>query len=212
MICHPLYQYESINKFLKRNKIKVGKHTRFTRSTSENTQDTKILLWEKTEVSDEKSNLVIGDFCSIATNVLIFLGGNHKSQRVSTWVYVEDDIPAIESNGDVVIGNDVWIGFGATIMSGVNIGDGAVVAANALVVKDVPPYAVVGGNPAKIIKYRFTEEQIERLINIQWWNWEESLISENTRLLFNSDLTDEVLEQMEKINDTKTEVKLVRQK
>ena len=212
MIVHPLHQHEFVNKTLKRDKIKIGKHTRLTESGSENTRDAMVLFWEQTSVADEKSNLVIGSFCSIATNVRIFLGGNHKSQRPSTWIYVEDDIPAIESNGDVVIGNDVWIGFGATIMSGVTIGDGAIIAANALVAKDVPPYAIVGGNPAKVIKYRFTEEQIGRLMKIQWWDWEESLITQNTRLLFNSDLTDEVLEQMERINNAKPESNLVRQK
>jgi carbonic anhydrase/acetyltransferase-like protein (isoleucine patch superfamily) len=84
-------------------------------------------------------------------------------------------------------------------MSGVTIGDGAVIAANALVTKDVPPYAIVGGNPAKIIKYRFTEEQIERLSKIKWWDWKEEVVTKNTRLLFNSDLTDGVLDKMEDI-------------
>ena len=136
MMVYRLDQYEFLNKALKRDKFKIGKHTRITGSGSENTRDAMMLFWEQTDVADEKSNLVIGSFCSIATNVRIFLGGNHKSQRPSTWIYVEDDIPAIESNGDVVIGNDVWIGFGATIMSGVTIGDGAIIAANALVAKE----------------------------------------------------------------------------
>ena len=199
MMVYGLNQRELVNKALGRQKITVGKHTRITGSGSENTRDAQVLFWETTAVADESSNLTIGNYCSIATNVRIFLGGNHKPQRVSTWIYSEDDLPAIESNGDVTIGNDVWLGFNATIMSGVTSGDGAVIAANALVTKDVPPYAIVGGNPAKIIKYRFTEEQIERLSKIKWWDWKEEVVTKNTRLLFNSDLTDEVLDKMEDI-------------
>lgn len=197
MMVYRLDQCEFVNDALGRQKISIGKRTKITSSGSENTRASQVLFWEATEVADEKTNLVIGDFCSIATNVRIFLGGNHKIQRVSTWICTEEDLPAIGSNGDVTIGNDVWVGFGATIMSGVTVGDGAVIAANALVTKDVPPYAIVGGNPAKIIKYRFTEEQIKRLIDIGWWNWSDLMISQNIRLLFNSDLTDEVLDQME---------------
>jgi serine acetyltransferase len=96
--------------------------------------------------------------------------------------------------GDIVIENDVWIGAKSTIMSGVRIHNGAVVAANSNVTKDVPPFAVVGGNPAKIIKYRFNEEQIESLLKIAWWDWDEDKIRINAMPLW-SDKIDEFIKK-----------------
>ena len=90
--------------------------------------------------------------------------------------------------GDIIIGNDVWIGAKSTIMSGVKIGHGAIVAAGAVVTKDVQPYSVVGGNPAKHIKFRFDERQIEKLLEINWWDWEESKIKEEGMLLWSADI------------------------
>jgi hypothetical protein len=90
--------------------------------------------------------------------------------------------------GDIIIGNDVWIGAKSTIMSGVKIGHGAIVAAGAVVTKDVQPYSVVGGNPAKHIKFRFDEKQIEKLLEISWWDWEESKIKEEAMLLWSADI------------------------
>jgi serine acetyltransferase len=90
--------------------------------------------------------------------------------------------------GDITIGSDVWIGAKSTIMSGVKIGHGAIVAAGALVTKDVEPYSVVGGNPAKHLKYRFKEEQIKNLLDIAWWEWEENKIKENAMTLWSQDI------------------------
>ena len=129
-----------------------------------------ILTW------GEGRKFVIGKFCSIASNVTIFLGGNHRYDWVTTnpfsaiqdtWPEATGIIGHPKSNGDVRIGNDVWLGNNCTIMSGITIGDGAVVAAHAVVIKDVPPYAIVGGNPAKIIKYRFSEQIIQCLMQIR---------------------------------------------
>jgi acetyltransferase-like isoleucine patch superfamily enzyme len=92
------------------------------------------------------------------------------------------------TKGDVIIGNDVWISSNVTIMSGVTIGDGAVIANNSHVVKNVEPYSLVGGNPARLIKYRFTQEQIEQLLEIKWWLWDDEKISAFTPLLCNSDI------------------------
>ena len=126
--------------------------------------------------------LDVGGFCSIASSVTIFLGGNHRVDWTTTYPFghlYPDELggkgikghPA--TNGDVVIGNDVWIGHGATIMSGVTIGDGAVIAANAQVVKDVAPYEIVGGNPAKHLKFRFDEPIRAALLRLQWWTLPE---------------------------------------
>jgi virginiamycin A acetyltransferase len=91
--------------------------------------------------------------------------------------------------GDTVIGNDVWIGHNATITAGVTIGDGAIIATNATVVNDVEPYSIVGGNPARLIKYRFPEEKIAELLKVKWWDWEISKITQNLTLLTGNDLT-----------------------
>jgi acetyltransferase-like isoleucine patch superfamily enzyme len=140
----------------------------------------------------EGARLQIGSYCSIAVEVQIFLGGEHRPDWVTTYPFppLSGDWPearGIEgtpaTKGDVVIGNDVWIGHGATILSGVTIGDGAVVGAMAVVAKDVPPYAIVVGNPARVVKVRFDEATVARLLEIKWWEWPEARIRENIRLL-----------------------------
>lgn len=131
----------------------------------------RIHIWESNE------RISIGKFCSIADNVDIFGGGEHRTDWATTYPFNAffskfDDIeghPA--TKGPVHIGNDVWLGNGCKIMSGVTIGDGAVIAANALVAKDVPAYAIVGGNPAKLMRYRFNEEIRQKLLEIKWWDW-----------------------------------------
>lgn len=138
------------------------------------------------------TRLIIGKFCSIAANVKIVLDADHRIDWVSTYPFPAlDDIwpEALElkghpgTKGDVIIGNDVWIAEGAVILSGVNIGDGAVVGSQAVVSKDVPPYAVVSGNPARLIKKRFDDRTIETLVSIQWWNWPVEKIRKNVHLL-----------------------------
>ena len=146
------------------------------------------------------SNLVVGNFCSIAKNVNIFLanGLGHDISFVSTYPfgYIHQDVfPIIQNNskdtnGDVIIGNDVWIGENVIIMSGITIGDGAVIANNSHVIKSVEPYSLVGGNPAKFIKYRFTKEQIEKLLEIKWWNWDDEKINKCITLLCSNNIDD----------------------
>jgi tetrahydrodipicolinate N-succinyltransferase len=104
----------------------------------------------------------------------VFLGGNHRVDWISTYPFEKQ----IGSNGDVNVGNDVWIGHGVTIMSGINIGDGAVIAANSHVVRNVEPYSMVGGNPAKLIKYRFDKTIIDCLLELQWWDLSEDIKKE----------------------------------
>ncbi len=139
-----------------------------------------------------ETNLTIGSFCSIADNLHIFFGGNHRTDWVTTFPFGHmyknvfttfNGVGHPASKGDITIGNDVWIGYGVTILSGVRIGDGAVIAANSTITKDVEPYSIVGGNPAKFIRHRFTQEQINSLLQIQWWNWDDTKINEYAPLL-----------------------------
>jgi len=147
--------------------------------------------------NDPNIKLNVGNFTSIAANVHVYLSGNHRHDWVTTYPFghinhnVFDNFNGVghpSSKGDVVIGNDVWIGNNATIMSGITIGDGAVVACNSHVVKNVEPYSMIGGNPARFIKYRFTQEQIEKLLEIKWWNWDDEKINKFTPLLCNPDI------------------------
>jgi len=136
--------------------------------------------------------LIIGKFCMIASGVTFIMNGaNHLTDAVSTYpfaIFGGDWVKAMEGKqypikGNTVIGNDVWIGYNATTMPGVHIGDGAIVAAKSTVVKDVPPYTIVGGNPATIIKKRFTDEQIAALLQLQCWNWPIEKITEHVQKL-----------------------------
>jgi acetyltransferase-like isoleucine patch superfamily enzyme len=143
--------------------------------------------------SDDCSTLRIGAFCSIARNVTIILSGGHRSDWITTYPFMHfrDSARAIDvplGRGDVNIGNDVWIGFGATILSGVTIGNGAVVGAQALVTKDVPPYAIAAGNPAKSLRRRFSDETIHILQQLAWWDWSDAELDEAMPLLLSSDI------------------------
>ena len=129
--------------------------------------------------------LKIGNFCSIAKGVTIYLGGNHRTDWITTYPFghiFEKTLGGQEivghpaTNGGVTIGNDVWIGSDVTIMSGVSIGDGAVISANAHVVKNVEPYEIIGGNPAKHIKFRFDEPTRMALLSLRWWDLEDEAI------------------------------------
>lgn len=150
--------------------------------------DLKIMEW------GNDAQLHIGAFCSISNDVTIFLGGEHRIDWVTTfpfpalWPSASHIAGHPLSKGDVVIGNDVWIGYKATILSGVTIGDGSVVGAHSLVTKDVPPYTIVAGNPAKIVRKRFDEQTIERLLRVAWWNWEDETIKHFMPLLLQNNI------------------------
>ena len=143
---------------------------------------------------DSDANLEIGNYCSFAADVKIFLGGEHRTDWVSTYPFnaLHPEFSHIEghprSKGDVRIGNDVWLGRGAVVLSGVTIGDGAAVGAYSVVTKDVPDYAIVGGNPAKLLKMRFPPEVVERLRAIQWWNWSPERVKRAVPYLQNSNI------------------------
>lgn len=133
-------------------------------------------------------NLLIGKFCSLADNIKFMIGLNHDYESITTGVcsFLKgmDASMKIASKNQILLQNDVWVGSGATIMSGVTIHNGAVVACNSHVVKDVPPYAIVGGNPAKVIKYRFGEDQIEKLLKISWWDWDDKRLEKYRHYFF----------------------------
>jgi virginiamycin A acetyltransferase len=136
--------------------------------------------------------LIIGKFCMIASDVkFIMNGANHLTKSISSYpfaIFGEDWKNAMDgkqypTKGNTEIGNDVWIGFNSTIMPGIKIGDGAIIATNSTVTKNVEPYSIVGGNPAKEIKKRFSKEQIEKLLEIKWWDWEIEKITKNVQNL-----------------------------
>jgi len=142
--------------------------------------------------------LIIGKFCMIASGVTFIMNGaNHLTKSISTFpfaIFGEDWQDAMKgkaypTKGDTRIGNDVWIGYNASIMAGVTIGDGAIVATNATVVKDVPPYTVVGGNPAKEIKKRFSDEEIDELLDLKWWDKDIEWITEHVQDLAGMDMS-----------------------
>lgn len=148
-----------------------------------------VRLWNKTSL------LKIGSYCSISKNAKIFLGGNHRTDWVSSypfpfffpekWGHIKE---FDTSRGDVLIGNDVWLCEDCTILSGVTIGHGAVVASNAVVSRDVPPYAIVAGNPAKIVRWRFDETTRAALLEHAWWNWPEEEIQQVIDKLCSTDI------------------------
>jgi acetyltransferase-like isoleucine patch superfamily enzyme len=150
--------------------------------------DLKVYSWA------EGATLSIGAYSSFAMGVKIFLGGEHRIDWVTTypfsalWASARQYSGHPKTKGDVLIGNDVWIGAEAMILSGVTIGDGAVIGARAVVSRDVPPYAVVAGNPAKVVKYRFEPPIIERLVALQWWSWSEMQIQKAMPDLLSHDI------------------------
>lgn len=142
----------------------------------------------------EPATLRVGAFCSIAGGVRIYLGGNHRTDWITTYPFsaFRDSARGIPGHpatrGDVVIGNDVWIANDVTILSGVRIGNGAVIAACAVVARDVPAYGIVAGNPAKLVRRRFSEADIERLEALAWWNWSDRRIDAGMKHLLAGDV------------------------
>ena len=142
--------------------------------------------------------LKIGKFCAIAKGVkFIMNGANHKMSGFTTYPFYifgqgwEKSLPTageLPYKGDTVIGNDVWLGYESTIMAGVTIGHGAIIASKSVVTNDVPAYSIVGGNPAKFLKYRFEQDVIDKLLEIAWWNWDAEKITSNLNAIVNNEL------------------------
>ena len=169
-----------LNAVIKDTQIEVGDYTIYNDFVANP------LLFEKNNVLYHypilREKLIIGKFCSIACGTkFLFNCANHTLKSLSTytfplfyeeWELEKSNITtAWDNKGDIVIGNDVWIGYEAVIMAGVHIGDGAIIAARAVVTKDVPPYTIVGGTPAKEIRKRFDAEVIQQLLMLKWWDW-----------------------------------------
>lgn len=138
--------------------------------------------------------LVIGRYCAIASGTTFLMAGSaHPMAGVSTFPFTIfggtwtdrtlDIVTALPSRGDTVVGNDVWFGYRSVVMPGVRVGDGAIVAAGSVVTGDVPPYAIVGGNPATVIRKRFADPDIDRLLRAAWWDWPRDLVTEHVRTI-----------------------------
>ncbi len=169
---------------LPKGKVTIGKHTYGSPLIQS--------VWKNNKVT-------IGDYCSISTDVILIPGMGHllsKEYRnfyVSTYPFnllkkncwkPEYEHPSRKNDGIITIGNDVWIGARAIINPGVQVGDGAVIGSGSVVTHDVEPYAIVAGNPAKVINYRYNQEQINKLLKIAWWNWDEKKIIENLDFIY----------------------------
>ena len=186
-----------LNAVVKDQSIEVGDYTIYNDFVSDPR------LFEKNNVlyhyPINHDRLIIGKFCSIACGAkFIFNCANHTLKSLSTYTfplfYEEWDLPksevaaAWDNKGDIVIGNDVWIGFEAVILAGVKIGDGAIIGARAVVTKDVPPYSIVGGIPAKVIRKRYSPDIIEQLLSLRWWDWTKEKIKRNLPFIMSGDI------------------------
>jgi virginiamycin A acetyltransferase len=193
----PLNGYERLcflKNIIKNPNIIVGNYTYYDDfETVENFEKNVKYLFDF--VGDK---LHIGKFCMIASGAeFIMNGANHLANAVSSYpfaIFGDDWAHAMEgktypNKGDIVIGNDVWIGYQATILSGVTVGHGAIIGSKSVVASDVPPYSIVAGNPARIIRKRFDDETIEKLLALAWWDWDLEKITENVAHLTGNDVS-----------------------
>lgn len=177
--------------------IKVGKYTIYNDFEKDPADFEKNNVLYHYPVNQDR--LVIGKFCSIACGAkFLFNSANHAMGSLSNYTFPiffeewerkkENVTDAWDNKGDIVIGNDVWIGYDAIIMAGVHIGDGAVIGTRAVVTKDVPPYTIVGGVPARKIKMRFDSQTVEDLLELKWWDWTSEKIKKNLSLIMSGDI------------------------
>ena len=177
-----------LNAVVKDPSIEVGDYTIYNDFISDPRQFEQNNVLYHYPINHER--LIIGKFCSIACGVkFLFNCANHTLKSLSTYTfplfYVDWELEksnvasAWDNKGDIVIGNDVWIGFEAVILAGVKIGDGAIIGTRAVVTKDVPPYSIVGGIPAKVIRKRYSPDIIEQLLSLRWWDWTKDRIKRN---------------------------------
>ncbi|HEY2200287.1 MAG TPA: CatB-related O-acetyltransferase [Solirubrobacteraceae bacterium] len=171
-------------------KIEVGDYTYYNHAGDPTAFETRNVLY-----AAGPERLIIGRFCAIASGARFLMSAaNHPMLGSAVFPFfifggdwlerTADLLPRITSRGDTVIGNDVWIGRDAMVMPGVTVGDGAIIGAGAVVASDVPPYAIVVGNPARLIRRRFSDEDIARLLRIAWWDWPAEMITEHVRTIW----------------------------
>lgn len=189
---YPIQGYDKLiflKNFVKAPNIIVGDYTYFDdrRYGPEKFEEYNVLY----NYDFSKVKLVFGKFCAIAAETKFIMTGDHKLDSISTYpfpifghgwesAFNVYDLPV---KGDIIVGNDVWFGYDSLVKNGVKIGDGAIIAARAVVVKDVPPYCIVAGNPAKVVKQRFDDTTVERLIKLAWWNWDIEKINKNLSVI-----------------------------
>lgn len=192
---HPIQGIQRVGflkNFITRPNIEVGDFTYFDDPRGPHSFEDNV-LYHFDFIGDR---LIIGKFCSIAAETrFIMNGGNHATKWFSTfpfpifgegWEAAEPD--QWPNKGDTVIGHDVWFGYGSTIMPGINIGNGAIIATKSVVTRDVEPFAIVGGNPANTIRYRFEEDVRETLLDIAWWTWDSDKLTRNVKAICSNDL------------------------
>lgn len=201
---HPIKGYDKLvflKPFVKAPNIIVGDYTYFDdrKHGVEKFEEYNVLY----NYDFAKVKLIFGKFCAIAAETKFIMTGDHKLDAISTYPFPvfgngwEEafnvfDLPV---KGDIIVGNDVWFGYDSLVKNGVKIGNGAIIATRAVVVKDVPAYSIVAGNPAKVVKMRFDQKTIERLEKIAWWDWDIAKITKNLKLICNLDI-----DKLEEVN------------
>lgn len=191
-VVHPLPHTDRVvflKPIVRSEKIEVGDYTYYDDADDPLAFEERNVLY-----AYGPERLVIGRYCALAEGVrFVMAGANHAMLGPSTFPFgifggtwadtTMDLVMSAPSRGDTVVGNDVWLGYRSLVMPGVTIGDGAVVAAGSVVTADVPPYAIVGGNPARPVRPRYDDADVERLLRAAWWNWPVELVTEHARLI-----------------------------
>ncbi|WP_017210902.1 CatB-related O-acetyltransferase [Clostridium beijerinckii] len=191
------YQTIYLKNVITRANIKVGDYTIYNDLYNNPREFEKNNVLYQYPINNDK--LIIGKFCSIACRAkFLMTSRNHTMKSLSTYTFpifydqwgldVSLITDAWDNKGDIVIGNDIWIGYDAIIMSGVKIGDGAIIGTRAIVTNDVPPYTIVGGIPTKVIKKRFGDDIILKLLKIKWWDWPYEKIKANIKYIQSGDI------------------------
>ncbi|EGQ7970983.1 Vat family streptogramin A O-acetyltransferase [Vibrio cholerae] len=183
-----------LKNYIKSPNIEVGDYTYYDDPNGPENFESNV-LYHFPFIGDK---LKIGKFCAIAKDVkFIMNGANHSMSGFSTypffifgngWETSAPQLGELPYKGDTVIGNDVWLGYESTIMPGIKIGDGAIVASKSVVTQDVPPYSIVGGNPAKVLKHRFEPHVVDKLLAIAWWDWSAEKITKNLKAITHNEL------------------------